>query len=165
MQNFKTLCSRDTHYIAHVGIGNDSDDWEQVSSYNGGHWYGKVFSESDINFTLKPLYKIDLLDCIPVIVTLGIIVIVAVVVIYATPIIAANITALCEACTAFGIKQGLALYMTFGAEVGCSVISLPWSCEVFTHILDLFLQEHAVFLVNTAENRRRSNRTHSENSS
>ena len=113
---FKTLCSRDTHYIAHVGRGNDSDDWEQVSSYNGGHWYGKVFSESDINFTLKPLYKIDLLDCIPVIVTLGIIVIVAVVVIYATPIIAANITALCEACTAFGIKQGLALYMTFGAE-------------------------------------------------
>lgn len=113
---FKTLCSRDTRYYAHSGIGNDADDWEQVNSYDDGHWYGKVLSESDINFTLKPYYKIDLLDCIPVIVTLGIIVIVAVVVIYATPVIVANVSALCEACTAFGIKQGLALYMTWGAE-------------------------------------------------
>lgn len=113
---FKTLCSRETHYYAHSGIGNDVDDWEQVNSYNDGHWYGKVLSESDINFSLKPFYKIDLLDCIPAIITLGIIVIVAVVVIYATPVIVANITALCEACSAFGIKQGLALYMTFGAE-------------------------------------------------
>ena len=71
----------------------------------------------------------------------------------------------------FGISQLLLDSVVFdlsfdrNENVCCSVISLSRSCEVFTHELHLFLQEHPVFLVNAAEYRRCGDRTHSEDRS
>ena len=46
--------------------------------------------------------------------------------------------------------------------VCCAVIPLSRSCKVFTHIFCLFLQENAIFLIKSAEYRRSSDCTHSE---
>ncbi len=81
-----------------------------------------------------------------------------------------TLRALCTAFS-FGISQLLFYSVVFDLsfdryeDVCCLVISLSWSCEVFTYKLDLLFQEHAVFLVYAAEYRRCSDRTHSEDCS
>lgn len=115
---FKTLCNRNTKYFAHVGVGNEEEDWEEVNSYNDGHWYGKVFSESDLNFTLKPYTKFDFLDYVPVLVAAGVLIIAVVVIYEVTPIVIANIQMLNYYCSTFGIKDGIGMWYNFGAA-GC----------------------------------------------
>ena len=78
-----------------------------------------------------------------------------------------TLRALCTAFS-FGISQLLLDSVVFDVPfnapeyIGCLVISLSRSGEIFTHELHLFLQEHAVFLVNATEYRRCGDRTHSE---
>lgn len=115
---FKTLCNRNTKYFAHVGVGNEEEDWEEVNSYNDGHWYGKVFSESDLNFTLKPYTKFDFLDYVPVLVAAGVLIIAVIVIYEVTPIVIANIQMLNYYCSTFGIKDGIGMWYNFGAA-GC----------------------------------------------
>ena len=115
---FKTLTGRNPDYYAHVGFGYDEDDWEKVKSYKDGPWYGKVFSESDFNFSLEQYCRIDVLDVIPALVKVGALIIVSVIVINVTPAIIESLALLKAYCDNFGIKDGFGMWYNFGAA-GC----------------------------------------------
>ena len=122
---FKRWLGRDPDYYAHVGIGYDTDDWEKVASYDDGPWYGKVFSESDFNYSLEQYCRIDVLDVIPALVEIGAIILVSIIVIDATPAIIANLEMLNYYCKTFGIKDGIGMWYSFGAAgVPDGVISI-----------------------------------------
>ena len=124
---FRRIANRESDYYKHNGIWW-WESWDVVpKGTEGGYFKGTVLSEADINFTTKMYFVSDIFTVLDYVAKAGAVVIIVIIAVKASPIILANLKAIISSCSLFGIKNGLSMYLTFGANGILSFVELDLS--------------------------------------
>ena len=108
---FQRLAQRESKYFQHSGVLWWSG-WKEVpKGTSGGFFKGALFSEADINFSIRIFYAYDVYDVLSTLIVIGAIIIAMIVAYYCAPVVAAHLEAILYYVETFGVIKGLDLYL------------------------------------------------------
>ena len=113
---FKTLTERESKYYQRQGVLWWAE-WKEVSKgAEKGFFKGTVYSEADLNLSLKIYKKIDFRDILDAALKVGAVVFTFMIAAEVLPIVVANTQALVYYVKTFGVVQGIQMYKYLGIE-------------------------------------------------